>query len=246
MKDLFEASNRASGLALQEAGRSRNSYLGMAAVALVSATVAAFLLDTVYSGTNATRVTSLTFLADIIFFFGFTVLARSGAWVSRNRTNFTSDEHLAFLRRLPLTVRELVAGRMLTVVFSVLIVSTPFLFVPYLWSEGFRSQLGVSNYLLFAAFWIGYALFLESVGLFTELGLGGWAGFTIYLVLGFLLGGFVGYTAAEGLSLIWEVVNLIRSHGPLLGVSVLSFGILTLALSGWFTARRLEKRELAS
>ena len=244
MKDIFKASNRAFLLALREAVRSRNSYLWMGAIALIAGTMAAFLFDAIYAA-SAARVTNLTFLADLIFFLGFSVLARSGAWMSRGKTSFTSDEHLAFLKQLPLAARKLVAGRMLTVVFSVMVVSIPLLLVPYVWSEGLRAQLGGSEYLLFAAFWVGYVLFLEGVGLFTELGLGGRAGFLIYLALLFVLGGLVRYAGGEGLSVVAEVVDLTLMYGPLLGLPVLFLGILALALSGWSTAQRLEKRELA-
>lgn len=232
-------------LAREESKRSRNSYLWTGAIALTAGILAAFLAGRTFSAEGPSAGSPLAFLLDIVFFLGFSVLARSGAWTSRGKTSFASDEHLAFLRRLPLTVRDLVVGRMLTVAFSVVVVSVPILSLPYVFSASFRAQLGATEYLLFTAFWVGYVLALEGIGLFTELGLGGWTGFLIYTALITVLGGFVGYANGEEISVVGEVIGLVQRNGPLLGLPVLLFGILTFALSGWVTARRLEKRELA-
>jgi hypothetical protein len=230
-------------LAREELGRARNSYLRMGGLALAAGLAASFLFTASLRGYATSGRTSPAFLLDFILVVGFATLARFGAWTPRDTRRFASDDHLSFLRGLLVSVRELVAGWVLTVFLSVLVAFVPLLALPYLFSAPLQEQLGAFVYLLFAAFWVGCALTLEGVGLFTELGLGGRAGFLVYTALLISLGALVGYSGGRGTSVVVAGIRLVQGHGPLLGLLVLTFGVFALALSAWATVRRLKGRE---
>ena len=236
--------HNARWLAGREVKRSRNAYLWMVIISLAAGLGAAVLYNVTFRANGPAGWSPSALLLDFLFLIGLSTLPRLGAWISNNRDMSALDDHLIFLRRLPLTVRELIAGRILTISLSATVVSVALLLLPYLLSQPFRAQLGASGYLLFVAFWVGYALVMESVGLFTELGLGGRTGVFIYTTLLALIGSFVGYSAGAEVSVLGRVIELIQTYGFLPGPATLLLGVLALTLSSWATTRLLNRRDL--
>lgn len=244
MKNLSGIPGRALLLALQELGRCRNSYLWMVGVSLLAGLGAVFFATQAFAADRLAD-NPFVFALDFIFIVSLLSLPRMGAWATRGESvTSLPKEHLPFLRLLPLDARELVAGRILTLLVSVAIPSAALLSLPYIFSEPFRAQFVGFEYLLFTTFWVGFTMVWESISLFTELGMSNWPGFLTYLAIIFVTSALVGYFSGSGIGAIPQVIEALREHGPLLGLPILLFGILALTFSGWCTTRRLEKREL--
>lgn len=244
MKNLSGISGRALLLALQELGRCRNSYLWMAGVSLLVSLGAVFFATRAFAADRLAD-NPFVFALDFIFIISLLSLPRMGAWATKGESvTSIPKEHLPFLRMLPLEARELVAGRILTLLVSVAIPSAALLSLPYVFSDPFRTQFVGFEYLLFATFWVGCTMVWESIGLFTEMGLGNWPGFLTYLAIIFVTGGLVGYSGGSGIGVVPQVIEALREYGPLTSLTVPLLGVLALAFSGWITARLLEKREL--
>lgn len=231
-----------------EVRRSRRSHLGAVAAALVMGLAAPHLLAAASDAGLPPDGTPAVILLNFVFVLWAGVLPRTGAWAPGDysgtaRQQLSSEGHLAFLRSLPLTVAQVVASRALATVFRVLALSAAFLVPFYLLSETLRVQLGAGGLLLFAVFWVGVALAFESVGLFTEMGLGGWAGFMVYLALMVFLGGFASSLGNVGLNVVEGVIGLVQERGALPALLALLFGGGLFALSRWATERRVRRRE---
>lgn len=228
-------------LARRELRRTWRSYIWALGIAPVMGVAAAFMVSEDFQLSPVTL--------NVIFILLIAALPRTSAWHSGERGwagwTVSSNSHLSFLRSLPLTGRQIAAARALVSVVSVLALCATFFAPLYALSGPLREGLGVTGFLLFAAFWVGYALAFEAVGLFTELGLLGRVGFWAYLVLiWFAAGAIAGSTGQQEVSAVEAVSGLTRSYGALPALAALGGGCGALALSWLATSARLRKKEL--
>ena len=155
-------------------------------------------------------------------------------------------ERLRFLRALPVPARDLVLGRMLTMVLGFLVLAPIFFLPPYLLIVLDGARAVPASYAGYALTWGGYGLLSAGVVLWLELGFRGktanwllflWA-LVLVLVFALLRFGF-GVEVAAG------TAGLVRAYGPLPAVLSLLVGAAAFALFGLATVKRLERRELA-
>lgn len=155
-------------------------------------------------------------------------------------------DRISFLRGLPISPRELVSGRMLTMVLC-LLVFTPLFSLPAFFSMNFSSQpFEPVAYLWFVPIWAGYGLFSGGLMLYLELGFRGRTAYALSwlwllaLVLALVVADFV-----LGTSLLLGTADLARAYGPLPAAASLLAGGAAFVLLGSAAARRLRTRELA-
>ena len=164
------------------------------------------------------------------------------------RTDYLS-KRLHFLRSMPIEVRELVASRVLILLFSVLILAPCFFAPLYLVSdlEGEPAGLGFSGHLWFALVWVGYSLALGGANLYGWLAVSGRTSLWIALaatpaaiLVVVLLNWWV------GVPVVMTTLELSRTHGPLLAVFALAVGFVGLFLWARLMERRLRRRDLSA
>lgn len=234
-------------LARRELIRTWRSYIWALAMAPLMGVAAAFLLAA-DSGQGAGSDYQLSpAVLNGIFVFLIAVLPRSSNWHSggygSTGWNAPSNEHLAFLRSLPLAVGQITAARALASVISVMVLCAVFFTPLYSLSGLLREELGAFGCLLFAAFWSGAALAFESVGLLTELSFSGAIGLLVYMLVLCVFTGVVTSMAGQGASAVDGIVELTRDSGTLLALAALAAGCGALALSWLATSARLRERE---
>lgn len=222
------------------------SYLIALLVALFIGLVAVSLL---WAGQDEAGDGGLpaTLLMDGMFLF---LLANLGVnWTSSRWTYVHRDPftlRVSFLRTLPISVRDLILGR-LTVVLATTAVASLAFFVPsYALFPGLRAEIPPAQYLWFALFWIGYALFSGSILLFLEMGVRGRATLAVLLVWSVLLVSILVLAQALNIPLARGSLELVVAYGPLVAVPVMAAGGGWLLLWCWLLERRLRTRELAS
>lgn len=234
-------------LAWEEARKNRRSHLVAFTVALALGGAAAYtfgLIPEFPGGSPAFAALNLTLLICI------GVLPHTSAWASGELSEIgralSSEGHIAFLKTLPLTFRQISAARALVAGCSALVLVSSFLGSFYALSEPLRGDLGAGGLLPFALFWIGCALMSGAIGLFTELGLGGLTGFWVYMVLIFVCGSLMGGYGATGVDVVSPVIELIWSRGSAPGLAVLLLGSISLGISWLATAWRLNRKGVGS
>lgn len=233
-------------LARRELRRTWRSYIWALIIALIMGVVAAFILGAASGQGTASEHQPSSAVLNLVFVILIAALPRTGAWHSgaSGSTGWTvpSNEHLAFLRSLPLTADRIVAARALSSVASVMILCAAFFTPLFSLAGSLRAELGAAGCLLFALFWSGCALAFEAVGLFTELGFFGIAGILSYAVAIFLGGAVAGALGAQE-TVVSVVSGLVRDHGALPAFVALGGGCGALALSWLATSWRLRKKE---
>lgn len=155
-------------------------------------------------------------------------------------------ERLRFLRALPVPARDLVLGRMLTMVLGLLVLAPVFFLPPYVFAIYDGTPPAPMAYASYALIWAGYALFSGGIVLYLEFGFRGktanWLfymwGLVIVIVFALLRFGLDVRVAAG-------TAELVRAYGPLPAVLSLLAGAAAFALLGLATVKRLERRELA-
>jgi hypothetical protein len=153
---------------------------------------------------------------------------------------------LSFLRGLPIFPRDLVSGRMLTMVLCLLVL-TPLFFLPtFLVMNSTSRSVEPIAYLWFVLIWAGYGLLSGGLMLYLELGFRGKTAFAMYW-LWFLALALVSVVSdfVLGTSLLLGTGNLARAYGPLPAVASLLAGGAAFVLLGSAATRRLRIRELA-
>ena len=227
-------------LARWELRRTWRSYIWALILAPIMGVAAAFMLGAApWQFGNAG--------AGFFFVILIAVLPRASNWHSGESVSSvwasTSNEHVSFLRGLPLTARQITAARALASVASVIVLCAAFFTPLYSLSEPLREELGASGCLLFAAFWVGCALVFEALGLLTELGVSGIAGVLVYAAAIFLSGAVAGGIIGAEATVVSAVSNLMRDYGALPALAALAAGCGALALSWLATSSRLRKKE---
>ena len=155
-------------------------------------------------------------------------------------------KRLFFLRSLPIGVRELVVGRVLVMLFTLLVMA-PCFFVPlYLMSAEPAFGSDPVRYAWFAVLWLGFALFVGGANMYAWLATDGrtnvWVAavaiVSIALVVGLL-------NAAFGVGIVTGTMGLVRAYGPLPSVLSLLAGLGALFLWALAMERRLKRRDLS-
>lgn len=154
------------------------------------------------------------------------------------------SSRLLFLRSLPIPTGSLVASRVISMLFA-LILNAPAFFLPafFLTSLG---ELGTS-YLWFAGVWIGYSLLCAGIGLAFELTVNG----KVYTLVSFGLVGLLLVVLlilewTVNLSLVGRTAELAQSYGSLPAIVSVLAGAAAFALLARATVRRVEKRDLSA
>lgn len=160
---------------------------------------------------------------------------------------WTSDPfttRLAFLRSLPISIRSLVAGRMLSMVLA-LPLTVPAFFVPVYFLTDLR-ELGVA-YLWFVGIWVGYSFFAAGLTLLMELGLRGRTYSLISLGMIAAIPVMVGLLEwLVELRLVERTALLARDYGAAPAAVSLVLGAGLFVLLAGATVRRIESRELSA
>lgn len=169
-------------------------------------------------------------------------------WLSSGYMTIWRDpfsKRLAFLRSLPIPVRELVAGRLLFMLLSTMISASVFFIPFYLLLEDLRELAEPSVFLWFTLVWTGYALASGGVALFLELGLpgkvtfwvqGAWAAVLVCVI--------VVFNGLLGRSLVAESLGLAETYGAAPAALALCAGLAGFLAGARATQQRLERREL--
>lgn len=169
------------------------------------------------------------------------------SWVSPTTS---VPDRVAFFRGLPISAREVVAGRALSRLPVLVLNATAFFGTAYVLSAiaggGVARLMAPGTYAWFALIWLGYGLVTGSWALFGELAL---HGRTYHLVT---LVGFLPLVAVVVLEFVFRpavvarTIDVAQSGGPWWAALVLLAGA---AVSGaWLVAasRRLERRDLVA
>ena len=226
-------------LAKKEMKRAWLSYPASGLFALIFG----FLVVPSLSGAMEDRYDA--FFSDYFFLLGGTYLAINA--ISKDymlvwRDPFSS--RLLFLRNLPIPTGSLVASRVISMLFA-LVLNAPAFFLPAF----FLSDLGElgTSYLWFAGVWVGYGLLWAGLYLLFELTTNG----KVYTLITF---GFVGLIIVVLVLLEWTVdlrlvgrtAELAQSYGPLPAIFSILAGAAAFALLSRATVRRIEKRDLSA
>jgi hypothetical protein len=186
------------------------------------------------------------FITDYLFLLVCAVLGANTLlrYYTRNwRGTFAS--RLLFLRSLPISAGILVGSRVLGTLLALVVGALAF-FVPVYFLSDLGAELGIGEYLLFCAVWVGYGLLGSGLSLFFEFGVSGRA--YALISYGFAISLMVVVTLLEQtryMGLVDRVARMAQGgHGVLLGgLSVLMGGAAFLVLSS-ATVRRLQRRDL--
>jgi len=179
------------------------------------------------------------FLADALFL-GVCAFLAVNALVHRD----VFSSKLLFLRELPISAGNVVAGRAILMLFALLI-NAPAFFLPAFFLTDFGDP--GTLYLGFAGVWIGYGLLASGLYLFLEFTTNGgsYAPTSIVTVLAFLVVlALLEWTADLGL--VGRTVELVRVYGALPAVFSVLAGVVAFALLARATVRRIQRREVFS
>ncbi len=186
------------------------------------------------------------FLADYLFlvvgaFLGVSVISRDYTLASWQETY---SSRLLFMSELPISPGRLVASRVLSMLFALVLYAPAFFMPAFLLSD--IGELGTRTYLWFCSVWIGYGLlgsglcllleFTSSSKVYTFFSLGFTASLMVVLAL-------LEWTV--NLSLVGRTAQLAQSAGALPAILSIVAGGVALVLLARLTARCIEKRDLS-
>ncbi len=167
--------------------------------------------------------------------------------ISRNYTLAWRDpfsSRLLFLRSLPIPAGSLVASRVISMLFA-LVLNAPAFFLPAFFLTDL-GELGTS-YLYFACVWIGYGLLASGLCLLLELTVSGRVYTLIYF--GFAAALMAVLALLEwtiDLGLVGRTAELAQGYGSLPAIFSILAGGVAFALLARITTRRLEKRDFSA
>jgi hypothetical protein len=187
------------------------------------------------------------FISDYLFlvvgaFLGVRAISRDYTLASWQDTYLS---RLFFLRELPIPTGNLVASRVICMLFALVLYALAFFLPAFFLSE--IGELGTRTYLYFCGVWIGYGLLGSGLCLLLELTVNG----KVYILIS------IGFTASlivvlallewtVDLSLVGRTAQLVQSYGALPAVISILAGGAAFALLSRLTARRVEKRDLSA
>ncbi|MFB9325653.1 hypothetical protein ACFFSY_06920 [Paenibacillus aurantiacus] len=151
---------------------------------------------------------------------------------------------LAYWRTLPIGFQSIVLYRMLQLVAMIAIVGIYFFGIEYAFVAEFREMLSFGQYLLFALFWMGYALLVASTYMFAEQCYSGRTYFIVcwcYIVMYALVVAGLWYLDISPTRLSIELAGEGNPAGALI---LIVAGIVALLVSGHYIRQKLERRNL--
>ncbi|AHY47537.1 Hypothetical Protein RradSPS_2254 [Rubrobacter radiotolerans] len=184
------------------------------------------------------------FFADFLFVIAGCILAVNfmSADYFRIWAQDVFSERTAFLRRLPISTRTLVASRAFSMIFVV-----PFTVPAFFLPGYFFTSLGDLGgaYVWFVGIWLGWGLMAAGISLLCEFALSG----KVYCLLSIVMTAAfaVALLIVEGLTgvgLVRGSADLAESYGPLAALVSLLAGSVAFWLLGRLTVRRVERREV--
>lgn len=234
-------------LAGREARRAWAGYLLTAGATLLIGLFASVLAEIAYVDRPRANPRLNNYLVDMMFLL---ILANLGQpWLGGDYYQVWRDpfsQRLAFLRALPIPLRELVLSRVLRLV-ATLVLLAPLFFLPlYRFSEDLRARIDPSHFLTFAAIWCGWGLLMGGLGLYLEWATSGKALFAAQLVWSLALALLPVAPALAGRRIVRGTVEAAQAYGAFAATLALLAGAAGLALAGWATGRRLARRDLAA
>ena len=186
------------------------------------------------------------FISDYLFlvvgaFLGVNAISRDYTLASWQETYLS---RLHFTRKLPISTESLVASRMISMLFALVLYAVAFFLPAFFLSE--IGELGTKTYLWFCGIWIGYGLLGSGLCLLLELTVSG----KVYILISF------GFTASVmlvlallewtvDLSLVGRTAVLAQSSGALAAIFSIVAGGAALALLARLTVRRIDERDLS-
>jgi hypothetical protein len=230
-------------LARREISRLRVPYVLTVAFMLVAGVGAGSIVQAGAVGPANDFGARGAILADIIILLMATLLVSNYAcWGSYSEWMTSSERKLAFMRALPIPVSTLVGSRMVAMLFA-LPFTVPAFFAPIYLMNDFR--MGVSTYLAFILFWIGYAFFWAGVNLYLDVVLGSRPFFWISSVLAAAMLGFIVLIGGGlGIRFVYEVERLVSNYGLLAVPAALIAGVAFFIAAGRLTVTGLQGREI--
>jgi hypothetical protein len=187
------------------------------------------------------------FISDYLFlvvgaFLGVNAISRDYTLASWQETYLSRRN---FVRKLPISAGSLVASRVISMLFALILYALAFFLPAYFLSD--LGELGTGTYLWFCGVWIGYGLLGSGVCLLLELTSSG----KVYILIS------IGFTASLmvvlallewtlNLSLVGRTAHLAHSYGALPAIISILAGGGALAILSRLTARRIAKRDLYS
>ncbi|MDQ5829019.1 MAG: hypothetical protein M3324_03895 [Actinomycetota bacterium] len=152
---------------------------------------------------------------------------------------------LLFMRELPISPGSLVASRVISMLFALILYAPAFFLPAFFLSD--LGELGTSKYLYFCGVWIGYGLLGSGLCLLLELTVNGKlyilisVGFTVTLMAVLALLEWI-----VDVSLVGRTAQLGQSYGAPPAIISLLAGGAALALLSRLTVRRIAKRNLSA
>lgn len=224
----------------------RRSKLSLLATALFTLVLGLVFVGPVIDATLRGKLFS-AFVVDFVFLALFANLAIN--WTSTGYFFVGQDafsKRLSFLRSLPVSARDIVSGRALIMVLTLLVMSPIAFLPPYLLSGAVREELGPVGYPCFAILWAMYGIVSGCLNAYLELGgrartmlltHGAWV---LVLVL------FVALATASGTHLVAGSAQFARTHGPVAAMVALAVGSAALLSWSRLMERRLRRRDLSA
>jgi hypothetical protein len=185
------------------------------------------------------------FICDYLFlvvgaFLGINAISRDYMLASWQDTYVS---RLNLVRRLPISAGSLVASRVVSMLFALVLYASAFFLPAYFLSE--IGEIGTSTYLYFCGVWIGYSLLGSGLCLLLELTVNG----RVYVLTSFSFTAFLMVVLAllewtVDLSLVGRTAQLAQSYGALPAIISIVAGGAALALLSRLTVRRIAMRNL--
>lgn len=237
-------------LAGREIKRTWPSYLTSGIFNFLFGLVAISLAFTVWEeirpGGQADIDGSIFLAADALFVFILVNLAAN--WTSPRYIDTRNDrfaEYLEFLKTLPVSPGEAVAGRAAIMAAAAAVMSCVFFAPLYIFAgESIWNTLGLGHYLCFASVWAAYGLFFSGALLYLELGVRG-AAFRFWCLMiwtAVLLGAVLLCNLALDVRLVEVTLTLTDEYGALAALGALAAGTSGFVLLAIATARRAGRR----
>jgi len=242
----MRALQNAGWIAGWEMRRAWLSYPLSAALLSFFGVVGAHFADEALAGPGGAGAAFRVFYLDFFFLAATSLLA--GNFFSRDYAlswGDTFSRRLAFLRRLPVSPGEIVAGRVLSMLAAAVINVPLFFLALYALSGALGGLLEGTERVWFAGLWFGAALAWGGLYLYLETGTSG----RVYNLLMFpliaLFAALAGVAQGVfGLRVVELAAAAAREGGPLAAAGAVLLGAAVLAAMARAAARRVGRREL--
>ncbi|GFN29962.1 hypothetical protein [Paenibacillus xylaniclasticus] len=159
------------------------------------------------------------------------------AWRENSFTN-----RIISLRTLPISVRQIVAGRLIQLMGTLALGQAVYFIALYAISDTLRGELDIGTYIGFVLFWFGYSAGIAGTYTFLEQGFSGKT-YTLWSFLYLLLYFGTGYVLYnEKQSVTFGVIRELQHGNWWYTAGSLLFGVILILLVYIFTSMRLKVR----